>query len=140
MISCNSNDDEIDCSLIDIAPQLFYMEYIDEDGNNLLDNGTYDREEIEVTLGGVVMGEVYTHPEKSFLVIYEYGQLQNNENDYIINLSSTETDIMQLEYSQKSGICGTFIYTVEKAIYNGEEMELETYLGNEKITVLKTNL
>jgi hypothetical protein len=137
LISCTSEDDEIDCSVIDIAPQLFFIEYLDEDGNNLLDNGTYVPEEIEVTLDDVAMGEVYTHTEESFLIIYEYGGLQNNESDYIIKLSSTETDIMQLEYSQKAGICGTHIFTVERAVYNNVEMDLENYMGNEKITVIK---
>lgn len=138
IISCSSNDDEIDCSLLDIAPQLFFIEYTDEEGNNLLEDGTYVHEEIEVTVNGVVMGEVYTLNAKTFLIIYEYGQLQNNESEYLIKLSPTETDIMQLDYSQKAGLCGTHIYTVERAVYNDEEMELENYSGNEKITVVKS--
>lgn len=138
LMSCTSKEDEIDCSVLVIAPQFFFIEYIDEDGDKLLDNGTFVHEEIEVTLDGVVMGEVYTHSEESLLIIYEYGDLQTNNSDYIIKLSSTETDIMQLQYSQKAGICGTHIYTVEKAVYNNVEMELENYMGNEKITVVKS--
>lgn len=138
LLSCSSNEDGIDCSLLDIAPQLFFIEYIDEDGHNLLEDGTYVHEEIEVMVDGEVMGEVYSFPEKTFLIIYEHGQLQNNDSDYIIKLSSTETDIMQLDYSQKAGLCGTQIYTVERAVYNNEEMELQNYSGNEKITVVKS--
>lgn len=138
LISCSSNDDEIDCSLVDIAPQIFFIEYIDNDGNNLLDNGIYLQEEVEVTVDGEIMGEVYSNSEGTFLIIYELNAVQRNESDYVIKLSSTETDVMQLEFSEKIGICGSHLYNVERALYNGEEMELENYFGNEKITIVKS--
>ncbi len=138
LISCSSEDDEIDCGVIDLLPEVFFIEYLDNDGNNLLDDGTYNHEEIEITVDGEVVGEVFTNPEKTFLIIHEYNAVQRNESDYLIKLSPKETDIMQLEYSEGPGLCGHYIYTVENAVYNGEEMELERYGGNEKITVIKT--
>lgn len=138
LISCSSEDDEIDCGVIDMVPEVFFIEYLDNEGNNLLDNGTYIHEEIEITVDGEVVGEVFTNTEETFLIIPEFNAVQKNESEYLIKLSPTETDVMQLEYSEETGICGHHIYTVENAVYNGEDMELERYGGNEKITVIKT--
>lgn len=72
------------------------------------------------------MGEVFSVIPKIFLIIHEYNAVQRNESDYI----TKETDIMQLKYSEGTGIFGNHIYTVEKAVYNREEIKLKKYSGN----------
>ncbi len=97
LFSCNSSEEDIDCSVIDFGPQIFFIEYVDTEGNNLLENGTYLHEEIEASVNENIVGEVYNNTQRTYLIIYEDGATQRNDSDYIIKLSSTETDLMQLE-------------------------------------------
>jgi len=137
MMSCGSNDDGVDCSLVDCAFQRFTIELVDELGNNLLTNGTYNNDEVTVTKNGTPLFFGSSTSEAiSFQVRGEVGQ-----NTYEIQLGETETDTLVLTLSGediRTGCCGPY-FPITMIVYNGEELEGEIdpdfYFG--KITVVK---
>ena len=133
--SCSS-DDDINCSAASFAVQEFHIEVVDEDGNNLLANGTYDIEEVQVKVNNQVVSTIRENQDEVLIAIFENGAEARNNLDYEVILSPEEIDILKLHYSFEEAAC-TKIYTAEKAIYNGKEIEIQTTSGNQRITVVK---
>lgn len=134
--SCQS-DDPVDCSVIDIAEQTFYIGLQNEQGENLLLNGTYNPEEIEITANnGDVNFRIITEDEAAYIALNEAILFRLN-SEYEIHLSPEVTDIMEIEFSREQGICGTSIYTATKLTYNGEEQTIEEFRSNQKVMIIK---
>ena len=133
-MGCSSNDD---CSNIDILPRFLYIEYIDPEMNELLENGHYDPDEVEVFANGVIVGATTTIDGRTYIAIPSPGAGSGNNIQYQIKLSATETDTMSIQYSPEEGACSTNQNIIQRLIYNGEEKMLLYFNGNLKITIVK---
>lgn len=116
--SCtNNNQDEIDCRLFDPVIQHLLVELVDENGINLLENGTFDKETIKIRLNSAEFQATKLDIFENSIAIQ---LLEQGAKTYEIVLSETETDTLVLDLSIREQICGFQFYNLDKAIYNGE--------------------
>ncbi len=138
LLSACKNDEGLDCSLVDcMVDQLFTIEFLDGQGNNLIENGTYDLTKIVVSTNGNDL-YVNTATTENYLLFYYEGE--SGQQVYDIRLNSSETDILVLDLSKKeeqNECCGPY-FDVDKVSYNGEFSQLTNlHLASDKITVIK---
>ncbi|MCM4158682.1 hypothetical protein FHG64_03530 [Antarcticibacterium flavum] len=136
LISCSSTDEEIDCSAQLFPVNLFYLEIIDSDGNNLLSNQTYDPEQIEVTFNNVVVSTVQQVDDDTFIIVFFNGIQSASPVNLRVTLGEDEIDEMQLAFTVEELPCRK-IYTVQNVIYNDEELEVQTEGDDQKVTIVK---
>jgi len=139
--SCNSDDDSINCLLLDPLPEFFFIELVDSNGNNLIENGTFNAEDISVTVDGEVVGgrDFQFVPETNTIAISEReGDLRNNSN-YIITLAQGVQDVLNLTLSaSEEDQCGFIVYTATFASYNGVEQQvLDNFSFGQSIRVVR---
>ncbi len=123
--NCGNNDDDgIDCALFDPAQQQFFIELVDEQGNNLFENETFNREEILIQFNGLEFPGVFTdfEPLENFIVLEFFGE--QGDNTYQIVLSENETDTLILNLSIDSQICGIRFFNLNTATYNEQEQNI----------------
>lgn len=131
--------EEVDCSAVSCAVDSMTLVLIDADGNNLIENGTYAREEIKVYVGGYERGGVPVNSEfDTVITIILSGDA--GTVDYHIILNETEKDSLQLNLSILSdgGPCCPPDYEINAAFYNGTEQEIirnETYPFEQLVVV-----
>jgi len=154
MFSCKTNDDpsSICQGIIDFGiPSIFLIELVDSEGNNLVENGTYLEEQITARLNGAILSEDLintTHTEmQNVITLFPVGN--EGANQYLINLSETETDTLDftLEFieierlSEGSLYCGTRS-DLASVNYNQNEVDISSIsldsLSPITITVIKS--
>ena len=117
--NCSNDDDNgIDCSLFDPVIQQLFIELVDENGDNLLENGTFNIEQIRIRFDNTEFQVVELGFIENVIPIQFVSQ---GENIYEIILSDTETDILLLDLSLREEICGIEFFDLETVTYNGEE-------------------
>lgn len=128
--SC-SNDDTVDCSLVDIVTPAFFLTYQDAQGNYLL-NTVYQADSLRLYNNN---SELYlrTYPTGDFESLYVYYNGISDDTDYYLELTDTDTDTLKFKYTITPGDCAPN-YTLKKVIYNGEEILASG--KNEEIIVL----
>lgn len=127
IISCSSDDETaVDCSLFDPGPQNILVNLIDNKGQNLILDGTYDPVEIEVTANGEMAGSaiILDGGPRAFIYIDKEIAINQTEVKYLIKLNAEETDVLEVTYSIKEVDCGHKIYTAERILYNDVAMEI----------------
>lgn len=136
---CDFSQEGTDCSLVDCAVgQLFSVELIDNDGYNLITNGTYAISEISITTNE---SEIDLIPFNSNDFLNFIVENKSGENIYTIQFSESEIDTLNLnlvELDQTSVCCGPY-YAFQNVTYNDVNHQI---LPNEnddlfKITVVK---
>lgn len=140
IISCSSNEEPgMDCSLFDPGPQDILLHLIDNKGENLILDGTYDPAEIEVTANGESAGLAIILDEGPRAFIYINKQIAANQLEvkYLIKLNAEETDTLKVSYLIKDIECGHRIYTAEKTLYNDVEEEIVSENHIQEIFVKK---
>ncbi|MBD0823209.1 hypothetical protein [Aestuariibaculum marinum] len=140
LLSCNSDSDEngIDCSSITIVPPSILLKITNVTGDNLIENETFISNDITIEFNNDLYNNVVNQKVenlKNLINIPLYGF--EIEREYKINLSETETDILNLNVSFQEGACGIKIATPNSATYNGNTVTIEDYNGNYLITVVK---
>ncbi|MCR8667374.1 hypothetical protein NO995_06765 [Aestuariibaculum sp. M13] len=140
LLSCNSDSDEngIDCSSITIVPPSILLKITNLTGDNLIEKETYISNNITIEFNNDLYKNVVNQNFENFknlINIPLYGT--DMEREYKINLSETETDILNLNVSFKEGACGIKIATPNSATYNGNTVTIEDYNNNYLITVVK---
>ncbi|WP_298237346.1 hypothetical protein [uncultured Algibacter sp.] len=139
--SCKTNDDII-CYGDPIPSRIVFINLVDNDGNNLIENGTYNSDDIEVTFNG------YTNPDPFFKNNPEFENLilvtvvgNEGDNTYEIQLSNSTTDILSLNLSGEfigSEACGSIFFKPNTAHYNGIAQTLEDFdTWNYLVTITK---
>lgn len=137
--ACDVSQEGTDCSLVDCAVgQLFSVELINNDGNNLITNGTYAISEISITSNE---SEIDLIPFNSNDFLNFIVENKSGESIYTIRFSESEIDTLNLnlvELDQASVCCGPY-YAVQSATYNGANYEILTNNNDDffKITVVK---
>ena len=133
--NCSKNDDDgIDCSLFDPAFPELYIRLVDENGVNLIQNGTIDPENITVEGN-------FSNPGFRYIPPSEYGEpdseirkydntlflfIANDSNfEYTINLDDSTSIILNFEAKFAELPCGVSYYIPTKLTYNNQNIESE---------------
>ncbi|SNR58007.1 hypothetical protein SAMN04488009_2598 [Maribacter sedimenticola] len=132
-------DDGLDCTVIDCATeQLFSIEFLDEEGTNLITNETYKLDTIEITTDGTSLELIPLDSTKlvTFIIVGAIG-----ETSYSIKLNPNETDTLVLttvEPTTNINQCCTALPIIEKVSYNQKQKNIiQMDNGFEKISVIK---
>lgn len=130
LVSCQIDDNGIDCSLIDpIVPSL-HVQFMDNDGNNLIENGTFDSDMIRILNSDGMSGGQVVLPSESgnesqsnalnhTLMIFLPGT--NTTETYSIQLNDTIMDTLILNIRRETTACGAITIPVS-ATYNGVDV------------------
>lgn len=131
MVSCNSNDnDGVDCQLFDPAFETFSIELLDSDSNNLIENGTYDREEVQILYNGRSIGFINN--------TISFETVGDGETIFTVFLNDATKDTLELDVDSTLGPCDITFYSVISAKYNNESMVIRAENDYSKIiTVTK---
>jgi len=137
-LSCSLDDDSNnECiGVIDfIGPPSFLIELLDEDGNNLIENGFFPENQITAIINGEPFNSKVANPD--FLDIENVVFLSSAEsaenNRWLLKLSETDTDTLDFSLTFKEVrqgdndngfLCGTFA-TLVSANYNGIEINID---------------
>lgn len=139
--SCKTNDDVI-CNFDPIPLKNVFIKLVDTNGNNLIENNTYIKSDIQVTFNGFTNTNPFFEniPKlKNLIAVTATGN--EGDNNYEIKLSSTKTDTLILNLTENilgSESCPYSIFTVNTANYNGITQNLEDFYSSDYlITVIK---
>ncbi len=150
-IACSNTEDPLngECQgSIDTAPSgVFYIELVDSVGNNLIENGYFDRAIIASKLNGADFDYQtlipYENPDfENLLIVYTIGT--EGDNRWLLTLSETEVDTLDFNMASEDirfvseGILycgGRFI--LNSANYNGMNIPLKESTYKIPITIQK---
>ncbi|WP_299674236.1 hypothetical protein [uncultured Dokdonia sp.] len=140
LFSCNSDDSETICNPTLVIESILFIELVNTEGENLIENGIYNPDDITIGFNGnIFTGVVFTGVQgvENVIVLNVFGE--EGDNTFDINLSDTETDTLILNISKEeiSDPCIQLVITVNEVIYNGESKELQDFEGGFLITVVK---
>ncbi|PRX56679.1 hypothetical protein [Flagellimonas meridianipacifica] len=140
--SCGSNDDD-PCPEVVIDPivQSIFIELVDNQGNNLIENGTFPAAGITAEFNDfLITGIVFTEVDglENLITLNFLGS--GGETTWLINLNDQVTDTLVLDLSLNIGECGFNTYTLNSALYNGIEQILMVdadFVGDTRIRVVR---
>ncbi|GGG23795.1 hypothetical protein GCM10011344_25720 [Dokdonia pacifica] len=141
LFSCanDDNEPEIACDLIDAISSNLFIELVNAEGENLIENGTYNPNNITIDFNGNTFTGVITGVEgiQNFVTVGVSGN--NGDNTFEISLSDMETDTLVLDLTrmETEGPCAQFVFQLNSAIYNGVSRELQDFGGDFLITIVK---
>lgn len=139
-ISCTKEEVTIQCANIDPITQTLFIELVDDQGNNLIENGTFIAEDIIIRIGdfdftNVVFNEI---PGAESLIVLElFGEQGDNTLEIVLSDTVTDTLVLNLDKEVTGGVCSQIIYTLNRATYNGMQLSLKDFNGGYLITVVK---
>ena len=135
LTSCSNDDDNgIDCSLFDPAFPQLYIRLVDETGANLIENGTFDPENITVEGDFANPGYRYI-PHNEFAEpdadIRKYDNTlflfiaNESKFEYTINLDDSTSIILNFDARFAELPCEVSYFIPTKLIYNNQNIESE---------------
>lgn len=147
LFSCNEEvKDPCEGLILDIISQTLIIEILDDTGNNLIANGTYNTADIYTERDGFitrpVVYDIYERPnlpeELRNVVIAMISGDENGENVINIHLSEQEIDVLTMKLKIENANCSGVFYEIVQLIYNEQLIPLED-IGNNtyKIIVVK---
>lgn len=138
ILSCG---DELDCIEDDPIFRSIFIDLRDNDGNNLIKNGTFNSQDIIIRFNDIeIFNPVFDTVSgiEHFIVINVHGP--EGHISYEIQLSTTRTDTLDLNVIDiaEDHPCMIPLYAVESATYNGIDQTLEAFMEDVLITVVLT--
>ncbi|TMM59250.1 hypothetical protein FEE95_07400 [Maribacter algarum] len=103
LFSCNNDDrvieeEEACVGIVDFAPStVFLIELVDENGTNLIENGSYADDQFRLQLNGSYWNDGLGESDEKFIRLYPAGSA--GDNRYLIHLSESETDTLDYNIS-----------------------------------------
>lgn len=142
LFSCQSDDDspEIACTTVTSVFSNLFIELVNPEGQNLIENGTYIPANITIdSNGNTFTNVVFTNVEglENFVAVGVSGN--DGDNTFEIHLSDTETDILVLNVTAEEigGLCPQTVFALNTVMYNDASKETQDYGGDLLITVVK---
>lgn len=120
--SCNNNDDYNACFT---PPELVIFEWVDENGNNLIENGVLNVSQINIkeTLNGQVVRTIGFNIVQNKMVLKEIGFFDGDKN-YALNSPYIDFDF-QVKSVEITGSCGG--YKIDEITFDGISPETDGY-------------
>lgn len=145
VISCKKKD-SCDNFTLDLIQQTLVVQIIDSDGNNLIENGTYDATEVFTERNGDIRKPVVFNetelpdlPEElKNVIIVDLFDSKPEGKIIKIHLNDDEIDILSMDLKVLSEGCSGAFYEILEIIYNQETVLYED-IGNNYyiITIVK---
>lgn len=102
------------------------IEYLDADGNNLIENMTYNADEISLGYKNHMITDVVDFQNEDTRYLVQIGGYSEDKNIYTVMLSAIETDTMELYATQVDfSSCTGPALAIDSVIYNGNLQKLE---------------
>jgi len=117
LTSCDKR--EVLCSC---QGQDFSIQFVDAEGNDLIENGTYGSNKIIISKNGFNSNTFYNEMSKRFSFHLE-GEEGDNIYKIIFNNLDVDTLILNLSQKGEAGCCGP-TFTINSAHYNDIEIEI----------------
>lgn len=135
LISCN----KVDCTTDDPIFRSLFIKLLDADGNNLIENDTFNSETITIRFSeAIYTGVVFTDVQgiENLIIINLLGQ--EGSNIYEIQLSESRTDILELAMLEigKDEPCPASYFIPDGASYNRVDQTIEVFGDDFMITVI----
>jgi len=138
IFSCS--EDDVDCAAVSCIQDSFQVILTDDAGTNLIDNGTFNPNEITVIRNGEIAGNVANMadtglPSAIWLTLERAGN-----TDFEIRLNQTETDMLSLSlFIESTGACCGPNFSANSAVYNGVSQTIQRGFSGfiESITVIR---
>lgn len=131
--SCNKHDD---CATILPAYPYLFVKLVDVDGNNLIENGTIDPNEIVVLSDGNFRVNTPDGSDSDLDYTLELFIPSELTFQYVLQLNDTETITMDFTSEINESDCFT-IYVPTGAIYNNQALELSELYQNIFLTEIE---
>ncbi|HET8735833.1 MAG TPA: hypothetical protein VFM69_04465 [Pricia sp.] len=115
------------------------LEYLDSEGNNLIENNTYHPAEVALAYGNVTQTEVVELQNEDLKYLVWVVGFSKGKNPISVTLSPSETDTLLL-YATEVGFsgCSGPSFAIDSVFYNGEKQALENISDwLKKVTVIK---
>ncbi|MCM5663774.1 hypothetical protein [Galbibacter mesophilus] len=135
MFSCSNDDDgeEIDCALFDPMVSSLLIRLVDQDGTNLIENGTINPENITVEGNFPNPDFQYLPPREGIdsddSTKYNHTLLLNipyqSNFTYTINLNETESIDLEFDARLEELPCEVSFFIPTKLTYEGQEIKSE---------------
>lgn len=126
--SCQ-NDDDIICYGDPIPLNIMFIELTDSDGNNLIENGTFIKDEIKTSFNGYYNTSPFFENEPGLQNLIAITVVGNpGDNTYEIELSNSITDTLILNLTEEifgEAPCISSRFNVNTANYNGFDENFE---------------
>ncbi|NAY91901.1 hypothetical protein GTQ34_08225 [Muricauda sp. JGD-17] len=144
LVSCD-DDNPCDGVTVDVLTQFLYVEILDVNGNNLIQNGTYSLDEVFTERNGNRFPAVIYTGEASFIdpslqykiEIGVVGDASSN-NIWTVDLSDDETDTLRMDLSILSQGCSGTFYQINEIEYNNEILPVQNLDENRfQVQVIK---
>lgn len=133
----NDNGTLVQCAAIDYAVPGLLIEIVDTNGNNLLDNETYNSNEISVVIDNDNISRIVKEDNRTYIIISLTDSIKNKELKVILSPSETDTMTVQLKNITTGAPCYFLFSEATGVIYNENSLPLEKSTFNQKITVVK---
>lgn len=136
--SCKNEDDGIDCALFDPITKSLYINLVDSDDNNLIENETYNADDITILYNNNTFTNVFFNniPGLENLIALNISGTQG-DNTYEIQLSENLTYSLILDLTLESTVCDISFFTLNSVIYNDIIQTIEDFNGDYLITIVK---
>jgi|TARA_R110002051_G_scaffold3395_1_gene18367 hypothetical protein len=139
--SCSTDDGgEVQCREIPVPNKIIFIELVNADGINLIENETYIADDILIFIGDSTTTSVFfnDNPDLDNLIAVSVSG-EDGDNIFRIQLSDIEEDILKLNLSvtRSEGPCPTRITTLNSITYNDVLQVPEDFFENCKITIVK---
>lgn len=151
LIACGNNDDLLDgecVGVIDYAnAAIFQIELVDATGNNLIQDGLYDPNQITASINGEGIKDVFenfdTSVSRDTIRLYTIGN--EGSNRWLLHLSEMDTDTLDFTLANKEErilydgdlFCGSR-QILNSATYNGKSLDFTS--DSEGIVILNISV
>lgn len=139
--SCSGDDDGINCALYDPAFPHLYIRFVDENGENLFENGQFDPEQITIETD-FLHGSFLFHDDKFNHPLFNYTlQLyipQETNFSYTISFAGSEVTHLNFTAEKTKIDCGVSYFiptgvTSEESILDFQEHPLLHFIAEVQI-------
>lgn len=139
--ACSTDDDgEVQCRETPVQNRFVFIELVNADGINLLENNTYIADDITIDYGESTIVNVVNNDVPGFenlIALMIFGE--DGDTIFRIKLSETVEDILKLNLTltTSEGECPSLITTLNAITYNDVLQVPEDFFEDLKITVVK---
>jgi hypothetical protein len=133
--SCFPETDE--CLAFDNNVEISFIELLDDEENNLIQNQTYNAQQINLLLDGRSVGSVFTEdPVYKYLVaLFEEGIDTVDSPKYELVLNDSQRVFIDMRFSTVITDCDTKLHAIESARVKGEDQFLDVINGYQVVGV-----
>ena len=129
--NCSNVDDEVDCERYDPAFPSLYLKLVDSSGNNLIENGTLDPNNITLVRGESIRfnpASQFAVPDADIRIYDNTLKLsipRQTTFEYVIQLEENHTISLKYSAVEKKILCGLSYFVPTGARLENEPLELK---------------